>query len=94
MTVHQLIVFHRILTVYMIRKKGEPEYLAESLLHDNIRGKIVVPNTGLTLVKKSFLFNGCELWNQVPASIRQIESTKVFKKELKRWVIVNIALFM
>ena len=84
MTVHQLVVFHRIFTVYRIRQTGEPEYLAESLLHENVRGNIVIPNTGLTLVKKSFLFNGAEAWNQVPANIRQIESTGSFKKELKK----------
>ena len=94
MTVHQLVIFHRILAVYQIRKTGEPEYLASSLMHDNIRGNIVIPVTGLTLLQKSFMFNGGQSWNRVPASIRQLPSTATFKKELKEWVLVNIELFL
>ena len=94
MTVHQLVIFHRILAVYQIRKIGEPKYLASSLMHDNIRGNIVIPVTGLTLLQKSFMFNGGQSWNRVPANIRQLSSLVTFKKELKEWVLVNIELFV
>ena len=94
LTVRQLVVFHRIFAVYKIRKTGEPEYLSNALLKDNIRNHIIIPHTGLTLLKKSFLFNGGEWWNQLPLSIRQIQSTDVFKKELKKWTLTNVDLFM
>ena len=94
MTVHQLVTFHRILAVYTVRKTGEPEYLAEALLKENNRGNIVVPFTGLTLAKKSFIFHGGELWNSVPSEIRTIQSVLKFKNQLKSWILLNVELFL
>ena len=54
----------------------------------------MIPVTGLTLLQKSFMFNGGQSWNRVPANIRQLSSLVTFKKELKEWVLVNIELFV
>ena len=94
LTVHQLSVFHTILTVYNIRRTKEPEYLADKLTRENVRGNIVVANTGLTLLKKSFVFRGAELWNKVPHSVRGIQNVKKFKKQLHNWVLEYIDKFM
>ena len=51
MSVYQLVVYHRILAVYMMRRSSEPEYLAKVLSNDNNRGSLIVPRTGLKLAK-------------------------------------------
>ena len=94
LTVHQLIVFNRIFAVYKIRKTGEPEYLAAFLRTENIRGNIIIPHTGLSLLKKSFVFNGAELWNRIPYDLRQVECQKKFKRLLREWTLSNIEMFL
>ena len=93
LTVNQLVAFHRILAVYCIRKSGEPEYLADMLSRDNCRGNIIVPHTGLSLLKTSFVFHGAELWNRVPLVYRQIQCTRQFKLKLRQWILANIPRF-
>ena len=93
LTVHQLSAFHRILAVFKIRKSKEPEYLANLLSRDNVRNKIIIPHTSLSLLKRSFIFDGAELWNCVPYSIRQIECSRRFKLELRKWILTNVPRF-
>ena len=83
LTVNQLIVFHRILSVYNIRRSREPEYLASYLLNDNIRGNIVIPITASSLLRRSFVIHGAELWNSLPHGLRRMINVKPFKLELK-----------
>ena len=73
LTVNQIVVLQRILTVFKIRRNREPEYLAAFLLKDNVRGNIIVPNTMSSLLKKSFVHNGAGLWNKLPYSMRKLE---------------------
>ena len=94
LTEHQLFVFNRILAVYRIRRSGEPEYLAALLSKDNIRGNIIVPHTGLSLLKRSFAFNGAELWNRVPHDLRQIGCQQKFRRLLREWILANIKMFL
>ena len=84
----------RILTVFKIRRNREPEYLAAFLLKDNVRGNIIVPNTMSSLLKKSFVHNGAELWNKLPYSMRKLDSVPKFKSSLRKWVEGNIPMFM
>ena len=93
LTVHQLVVFHRIMAVYNIRMTGEPEFFYKKLSRDNIRENIIVPNRNITLLKRSFAFHGAELWNMIPLEIRRLEKKKIFKQELKDWVLTNVAMF-
>ena len=58
LTVKQLILYHTLLTVYRIRQAKEPEYLASILSNENHYGKIIIPNTRLTLYRKSFSYRG------------------------------------
>ena len=86
LTVNQLIRYHTLLAVFRIRTSGEPEYLADSLCNDNIRGSIIVQNTHLTLAQKSFKIRGACNWNALPPSIRSIIKVGLFKKEVKKWI--------
>ena len=94
LTVHQLVILNRILAVYNIKRTGEPEYLANLLSMENFRTNIIIPNTKLSLLRKSFVIHGAELWNSLPHSLRQLESRKKFKSEVKKWISSNIPLFL
>ena len=94
LTVHQLAVFHTILAVYKIRKSKEPEYLARKLTRDNLSGNIIVAYTHLTLLKKSFVLRGSELWNRLPMSVRSLKKDIKFKTELRKWVTEQVNKFL
>ena len=94
LTVNQLSVFHTLLAVYNIRQSKEPEYLAKKLCRDNARGNIIISFTNLTLLKKSFIVRGAELWNSVPFSIRSLRKVAEFKNSLKEWIRANVEKFM
>ena len=82
------------MAVSRIRKSNEPEYLASFLSNDNFRRKIIVPQTTLTLAKRSFCFRGAEDWNIVPEEIRSLEKIDCFKRELKKWTLINVDRFL
>ena len=93
MSVAQLLVYHTILMVFKIRKSGEPEYLADYLKNDGRTGKIIVPNTKLGLVQKSFCFRGSDNWNSLPESLRTCMKIGTFKLGLKKWILQNTSRF-
>ena len=90
LTVNQLIAYHSLLTVFKIRQSGEPEYLASFLQDDSRTGRIILPNTQLSLFMKSFGRRGAANWNQLSLELRK--STKIghFKRGVRKWVLDNI----
>ena len=94
MTVAQLVFYHTILSVYRIRKSGEPERLAAKFTHENFRGNLIVPNTRLSIVKNSFAFRGAYGWSSLPVSLRTVDKTDEFKKELRSYTLLNIPRFV
>ena len=93
LTVNQLITYHTLIKVLKIRNSSEPEYLAKYLTADNRNGRIIVPNTDLTLAMKSFSFRGSMQWNNLPRTVRNIKKVGTFKKSLRKWIILNIPRF-
>ena len=93
MTVRQLAWYHTALSTYRIRKNREPEYLSHIMNYDNRRGKIIVPNSRLSLAKNSFCFRGADQWNKLPETIRQSQTVKKFKVLLKNWVFSHVPKF-
>ena len=79
--------------VFRIRKSGEPEYLARKLKYDNILQNIIIPNTGLSLAKQSFTYRAAQQWNLLPKGTRNILKIGKFKKELRKWTMMNIPRF-
>ena len=90
LTVNQLIAYHTLIQVFKIRISKEPEYLATILIHDNRNGHILIPNTELTLAKKSFSFRGATVWNSLPSSIRNSSKIGIFKRQCRKWVKEHI----
>ena len=93
LTVRQLIQYHTALCIFRIRDSQEPEYLSDILLRNNRANKIIIPNTCLSLAKKSFCFRGAEDWNRLPESVRSSKSIGQFKSRLKSWIFRNVAPF-
>ena len=94
LTVNQLISYHTLLTVFKIRQSGEPEYLASFLQDDSRTGRIILPNTKLTLAKKSFVWRGSVHWNKLPLDLRKSMKIGHFKRGVRKWVLQNIPRFL
>ena len=94
LTVKQMVTYHTLLTVYRVRQTREPEYLATILCNDSRTGNIILPNTKLSLARKSFTLRGICNWNCLPVAIRQLENIGTFKKEIKEWVKRNVPRFL
>ena len=94
LTVNQLIVYHTLITVFKVRQNNEPEYLAERLKVDTRNRRILIPNTNLRLAQKSFITRGSANWNDLPEFIRSQEKIGIFKKQVKKWIEVNVPRFL
>ena len=89
LTVRQLIHYHTALSMFRIRRSQEPEYLSELISRENRHNNLIIPNTNLTLAKKSFCFRGPEEWNKLPAEIRDCERIGTFNLKVLdnyKWV--------
>ena len=89
----QLVAYHTIITIFRIRKKGEPEHLASYLCRDNIYGNIIVKTSDKDYYRNSFIYRGSTLWNKVPKILRKEVKIGTFKKKLKSWVMQTIPRF-
>ena len=94
LTVNQLIAYHTLLTVFKIRQTGEPEYLASFLQEDSRSGRIILPNTQLSLFMKSFVWRGAATWNQLSLELRKSNKIGHFKRGVREWVLRNINAFL
>ena len=94
LTVNQLVIYHSVLAVYRVRMSGEPEYLADGLCCDNRTGHIIVKPTRLSLLQKSFKFRGAIQWNELPQSIRTLETIGAFKAAVKVWIKSHVPRFL
>ena len=93
MTIRQLVQFHTSITVCRIRKSAEPEYLATCLLNENRNGNIIIKLSRLTLYRKSFLYRGICNWNSLSCDLKNIEDSKLFKRELRQWIFKRVSRF-
>ena len=94
LTVNQLVAYHTLITVFKIRKSGEPEYLAQFLKYDNVHHRIIIPNTQLSLAKKSFVWRGSAAFNSLSLGLRKCSKIGQFKVGAKQWVLENIPRFL
>ena len=94
MTVNQLVYYHSALSTFRIRQSGEPSYLSGIMGRDNRSASIIVPNTRLTLAKRSYCYRSAEQWNRIPSNIRSMKKISQFKTHLKKWIFANIEQFV
>ena len=64
------------------------------LAKDNRAGRIIVPNTNLTLAKNSYCYRAGSQWNSLPEHIRRNKRIGQFKSQLKSWILQNIPKFI
>ena len=93
LTVHQLVAYHTLISIYRIRSAGVPEDLAATLGRDNHNGHIIMKNTKLEIYRNSFVFRGAVLWNKLPRLLRVGEKLGKFKSDLKNWIVENVPRF-
>ena len=94
LSVNQLAFYHTALSTFRIRQSQEPEYLHSIMNRNNRANRIIVPNTELTLAKKSYCFRGSEQWNSLPENLRSIDKISFFKTQLKKWIPKNVTQFV
>ena len=94
MTVNQLIFYHSALSTFRIKQSKEPEYLYNIMCRTNRAERIIIPNTSLTLAKKSYCFRGASQWNSLPNGIRNTSRIGAFKFQLRKWIHQNVAQFV
>ena len=93
LTVHQLIRYHTLISVYKIRHAKQPEYLSSILSKDSRNQRIIIPNYNLTIFHDSFCSRGANHWNQLPLQLRNASELGNFKKGLKKWILDNVEQF-
>ena len=98
MTVDERIKYHKYLLTYKCLKTDDaPTYLSEKfklisdnnpyLLRNTAKGNLCIPKPNKELYKKSFIYSGSVLWNDLPSSIRCVNNTNVFKKRVKDFLM-------
>ena len=101
MSIHQLIAYHTILTVFKVVKTGEPVHLAKRFDVDQLgqegdrarrnQHNIRVEFT-LSICRAGFVYRGAQLWNMIPVNIRTAKTIRDFKTEVKKWIRQNIGI--
>ena len=47
-------------------------------------------NQRLSIARGGFVYRGALLWNQLPERLRTLSNSKMFKKEARGWVEINV----
>ena len=92
-TVKQLTIYHTLMTIYRIRRSGEPEYLSSDLCNDNTNAKIIIPMSNLTLYRQFFIYRGIQNWNSLPGYLRSIKDYTALKRSLRQWIHKEVEKF-
>ena len=93
LTVSQLIFYHTVLTIFQTRMNQEPEYHYSILSNENRNGRVIIPTSNITLYRKSFIYRGIISWNTLPQHLRNSQSLRTFKKDVKIWILQNVQQF-
>ena len=101
MSIHQLIAYHTILTVFKVVKTGEPVHLAKRFGVDQI-GLVggrerrnqhnIRVEFDLSIARAGFVYRGAQLWNMIPLNIKTSTTIREFKTKVKSWIRQNITI--
>ena len=83
---------NKTILIHKIYNNQTPTYLTEIITKASSRynsKKLIVPQPKLDLFKTSLSFSGSFFWNLLPPDLKEIESTKTFKKALIKWIEEN-----
>ena len=94
LTVNQLVFYHSLLAIFRIRESKHHEYLHTIMSRDNRAERIIIPNTTLSLAKRSFCYRGAAQWNSLPSGIRNVKKIGLFKAQVKKFIKTNVPQFI
>ena len=101
MSIHQLIAYHTILTVFKVVKTREPVYLAErfgigQLEQVGVRARRnqfnIRVDFDLSIGRAGFVYRGAQLWNMIPVNERTATTIRCFKSKIKPWIRQNVGI--
>ena len=75
------------LAMYMFDRRLEPEFrIDHSHNTRNHSNQVLPPYERLTLTQHSVKYSACKIWNQLPESLKNIESKCSFGRNLKNFL--------
>ena len=100
-SVNQLVVDHSVVMVFKVLQNKQPKPLHSMFPLDYIyntsqaRSKSIkqTGHPSLDLWQDSFRWRAARSYNQLPASMKNLQSVEAFKLEAKKWVRGNIPVY-
>ena len=99
MSVHQIIAYHTLLSVFKILENKKPVYLYNRLNKMNVNNNMVRRNSlnlnvqgELTITRGGFLYRGSKLFNMLPLDIKSVSKYETFKTKIKLWIKLHISI--
>ena len=99
LSVNQLIYYHSVLLVFIVKQSRVPKYLYT--MHNSwqyhydtrlARGGFMGMNRPRSeLSKSSFRYRAASQFNQLPQYLRDMENCEKFKQEVKVWIKANVS---
>jgi hypothetical protein len=89
MPMEKLIEYEKLVLVYKSLNMKCPQYMHDMLsyqsnerysMRSTTQRKLVVPKVNVEMFRKSFVYSGSHLWNQLPHHIQQADSLRKFKQ--------------
>ena len=83
LSVNQLIAYTTVMTIFKVKKSGEPSYLADRLKvgqQHYRRAEHITVNYNLSMARECFFYRGAKLWNLLPDNLKNQNSVTTFKK--------------
>ena len=96
MSVHQLIAYKTILTVYKTIQTKKPSYIYNKLKPKQTgrplrNGTNLDIQAELTITRGGFMYRASKLYNMIPNHIKNEQKYSTFKSKIKTWITQNIS---
>ena len=102
LSIHQLIAYQTFVQVFKVINNQKPYYISNKFKVRKLNQNQIFPHrqintvfttkAKLSLSRGGFMFRGQTLWNLLPVSMRFCTNEKDFKKQVRQWVLNNIAI--
>ena len=100
LSVRQLVFFHSVMLLHKVVRSGYPEYIYNRInidypYHTRLAASKAMRLTAVNQVRlqvasRSFIPRACKSYNRIPADLRQSQSIRQFRSQLKIWVRDNV----
>ena len=94
LSINQIVAHSTLVSIYKIKKTGEPKYLAKRLgfsANSTLRNSLDIHlEFKLARGREGMLYRGSKLWHSLPNSLKIEEKPITFKKLTKAWIKEHI----